>query len=146
MPFYILGLALGVVLADQITKAWALQALSELPTRPIVPGIFHLTLIQNPGVAFGLFSGQPLPVALGTTGILFWLIWSSLKNRHTEGASSALPLGLILGGAMGNLMDRIRLGGVVDFLDFRIWPVFNVADSCITIGAALMALSLIRKK
>ncbi len=147
MPIAILGLAFAVILIDQATKAWALQALSEVVSRPVIPGVFHLSLIQNPGVAFGLFSRQPLPVALVTTGILLALIWSTLKKHHTEGLNlAALSLGLIVGGAMGNLIDRIRHGGVIDFLDFRIWPVFNVADSCITIGALLMAWDLLKKK
>lgn len=136
-----------VFVADQATKAWALAALAGVPTLPVLPGLFHLTLVRNPGVAFGLFKDHSLPVSLGTVGILLGLLWSTFR-RAQAGPSSfwMISLGLILGGAFGNLLDRVRVGGVVDFLDFRVWPVFNVADSCITIGAALMIWDLLRKR
>jgi len=106
-----------------------------------------LTLIRNRGVAFGLLKGHGLLVALGTAGIILMLIGSVLREKSSkESLKMRVSLGLILGGAIGNLIDRLRLGGVVDFLDFRIWPVFNVADSCITIGAALMAWNLLRRR
>lgn len=116
---------------------------------PLVPGIFHLTLVENTGVAFGLFRGQGLAVTLATLAVLGGLGWSALRSprqRERPGRWTVLGLGLILGGALGNLIDRARLGAVVDFLDFRVWPVFNVADSCITVGAALVALQLLRKR
>ena len=94
-------------------------------------------------MAFGFFQGHGLWITLGTLGILAALFRTIL--RPDRGKWVPLCLGLILGGAAGNLIDRIRFGGVVDFLDFRIWPVFNVADSCITIGAALLAFSFWRK-
>ena len=132
---------------DQIAKALALKFLSSVPTVPILPGIFHLTFLVNPGVAFGLLRGQPLTVAVGTGLIILALVWSATHPGAQEKQTrwTALSLGLILGGAAGNLIDRLRFGGVIDFLDFRIWPVFNVADSCLTIGAALLAISFWRK-
>ncbi len=145
MMIRVLLLSFGVVLLDQATKAFMVRSLAGVPTFPVLPGLFHLTLIRNPGVAFGLFSGYSLPVALVTTTIVVMLLWSTLKEKSPDRWLTT-GLGLILGGAVGNLIDRARIGGVIDFLDFRIWPVFNVADSCITIGAVLIAWSLLRKK
>ncbi|MBI3333806.1 MAG: signal peptidase II [Candidatus Omnitrophica bacterium] len=157
-------MSLIVFVADQATKAWALAALAGVPTLPVLPGLFHLTLVRNPGVAFGLFRDHSLPVSIGTVGILLGLLWSTFRRAQAglpprftplsrdvppqAGPSSfwMISLGLILGGAFGNLLDRVRVGGVVDFLDFRVWPVFNVADSCITIGAVLMVWDLLRKR
>lgn len=129
--------------ADQATKWLALEFLSHVPTVPIIPGIFHLTLVQNSGVAFGLFQGRGLWITLGTLLVLAGLFRTTL--RTDRGRWAPLCLALILGGAVGNLIDRMRFGGVIDFLDFRIWPVFNLADSCITVGAALLAVNFWRK-
>jgi signal peptidase II len=138
--------ALFVFLIDQVSKALALRFLSSVPTVPVVPGIFHLTLVENTGVAFGLFRGQGLPVTLATLAVLGGLGWSILRSHKPPGRWTVLGMGLILGGAVGNLLDRVRLGAVVDFFDFRVWPVFNVADSCITVGAFLVALQLLKKR
>ncbi len=121
------------------------QSLSGRPSVPILPGIFHLTFLRNPGVAFGLFRGYSLPIALVTTAVVIGLLVSA-ACREKKVLSVNVALGLIFGGAIGNLIDRVRFGGVIDFLDFRIWPVFNVADSCITIGAVLMAWNLLRRR
>lgn len=112
----------------------------------MVPGIFHLTLVENTGVAFGLFRGQGLAVTLATLAVLGGLGWSALRSQRPPARWTVLGMGLILGGAAGNLLDRVRLGAVVDFFDFRVWPVFNVADSCITVGAVLVALQLLKKR
>ena len=135
-----------VVLVDQATKAFFIRFLSETPTLPVIPGIFHLTLLRNPGVAFGLLRGYSLPVSLATVVILLSLLWIIFQRFQSQQPSLMVSLGLILGGAVGNLIDRIRFGGVTDFLDFRMWPVFNVADSCITIGAVLMAWELLQPR
>ena len=100
-------------------------------------------MVRNSGVAFGLFQGYGLLVTLATLVLLVVLMRTTL--RSSQGRLVPLCMGLILGGAVGNLIDRVRFGGVVDFLDFRVWPVFNLADSCITIGAVLMALSLLKR-
>ena len=115
-----------------------MRFLSSRPTVPILPGIFHLTLVRNSGVAFGLFQGYGLLVTLATLILLVGLIRTTLRSG--QGRLIPICMGMILGGAVGNLIDRVRFGGVVDFLDFRVWPVFNVADSCITVGATLLAL------
>ncbi len=140
----VLTLSIVVLLLDQATKALALTFLSESQSVQIIPGIFHLTLLHNPGVAFGLLRGQSLLILLGTAGILLLLLWTVFRQGHGARWASRISLGLILGGAGGNLIDRIRFGGVVDFLDFRIWPIFNGADSCITVGAIWMAWTIMR--
>ncbi len=133
-----------VVLAlDQVSKAWILTQLTLGESQPILSGIFHLTLVCNPGVAFGLLKNFGWLVVIlswvAVIGLVGWLLRTSKTAPHNR--SLTWGAGLILGGALGNLIDRLRFGGVVDFLDFRIWPVFNVADSCITIGVVLIFLS-----
>ena len=149
-PFQrILRVALLVLLADQVTKGFALAHLAARPTYPVLPGLFHLTLLTNSGVAFGLFRGRGLWVTLVTLAVLAGLFGSILRRgagKQKAGWRLTLPLGLILGGAAGNLVDRVRFGGVVDFLDFRVWPVFNLADSCITVGTIFVAWQLIRRR
>ncbi len=121
-----------------------MKFLLNVPTYPIYPGIFHLTLVKNTGVAFGLFKGYSIPVTLATLAMIVALFWSLIRRSEARGFLFCMSLGFILGGAAGNLIDRFRFGGVVDFLDFRIWPVFNAADSCITIGAVLLAWQIVR--
>lgn len=134
-----------VFAADRLTKALALRTLDSVSTVPVVPGIFHLTLVRNTGVAFGLLQGWGLWVALATVAVLAGLTASARRQGHLKQRLFPLGLGLVLGGAAGNLVDRLQAGAVIDFLDFRIWPVFNVADSCITSGAILMGWALWRK-
>lgn len=145
------ALALGVVLADQITKLWILYSF-DLPSRGSVEvfGPFSLTMVWNQGVSFGLLraesdwmrwllSGFSLIVA----GIL--AVWARQVNRNLLGWA----IGLIMGGAIGNLIDRVRYGAVADFLDFKAlhfpW-VFNIADSAITIGVILLLADTVREE
>ena len=132
----------GLIL-DQFTKFLALRNLAQNQSIALIKNIFHLTLIFNRGAAFGVFKNYTiLFIAASFLAILF-IILSLRKNRKI--GLSNISLGLILSGAAGNLIDRIRLGCVVDFLDFRIWPVFNIADSMITVGAVLLAFSILRR-
>src|SRR3989338_9176368 len=121
-----------VLLLDQLTKFFALVYLSS-GSIPIVPHVFHLSLVENTGVAFGFFRGHPeLLTGIITVSVLCLLACSKffwVKPRYHRAA-----YGLILGGAVGNWIDRLRFEHVIDFLDFRVWPVFNIADACITIG------------
>lgn len=141
-PFLI---GLGVLGLDQLTKALAMRYLRDTATVAVVPGVFHLTLIYNTGVAFGMLKGYALPVLVATPLILAGLFWMSMDKRRSPDRRAGVCLGLILGGALGNGLDRVRWGAVIDFLDFRVWPVFNLADSCITLGALLMAWNLLRR-
>ncbi len=128
-----------VVLADQLTKVWAVASLSDQPIY-LVDGFFRLALIRNPGAAFGLLEGAGSILALlaiAAAAIILMVI------RKVERPVDGLALGLVLGGAVGNLIDRIVRdnglldGRVVDFLDFSFFPAFNLADTAITLGAAL---------
>jgi signal peptidase II len=137
-----------VLLLDQATKSWMVGRLSGVETVPLVSGLLHLTLVHNRGGAFGLLPGASgLFVLVGAAAALVILI----IGRRVPGLSwaGALALGLILGGALGNLLDRVLLGTVTDFVDVRlhgqnVWPVFNLADSCITVGGVLAALQMLR--
>jgi signal peptidase II len=139
------ALSAAVVLADQITK-WAVLANFAYGERLQMTGFLNLVLVYNKGAAFSMFadaSGWQTPLlivfALVAAGIVGYLI---VKNPHKR--LLCLGLALILAGAVGNLIDRLRYGHVVDFLDFHAmgwhWPAFNVADSAITIGAVLLIL------
>ena len=125
----------------------SLRFLSDVATVPVFPGVFHLTLTLNTGVAFGLFRGYGFGLTVLTLAFLSVLVVSSVRRGTAERPEvTRWSLALIVAGAVGNLIDRVRFGGVVDFLDFRVWPIFNLADSCITIGAGLMAWTLLRRR
>lgn len=140
-----LGLAGGVLVLDQGTKWLVLGALLDPPRIIEVTGFFNLVLVFNTGISFGLLRGEEAwaPWVLGAlalavvAGLLVWL-------RRQPEPPFALAVGLIAGGALGNVVDRVRFGAVVDFLDFHLgawhWPAFNVADSAITVGVALLVL------
>ncbi|HXE90604.1 MAG TPA: signal peptidase II [Terriglobales bacterium] len=146
MRRYLLLAALGVFLLDQATKWLILRNIPLHESVPVIPGLFQLTHVQNRGAAFGLFSDSPSQWATSTL-ILFSLIalavvWRLLwKNSHALTATG-IALALVLGGALGNLWDRLVDGHVVDYLDVYVgtyhWPAFNVADSAIVIGAVIL--------
>ena len=133
-----------MVLADQLTKVLAQTFLTPGVSLPVIGQLFHLTLVQNQGIAFGLFQGAEkvlLVIITLSIGVLVFFGFRSHRERWmTQGG-----IGLILGGALGNWIDRIRVGAVIDFLDFRIWPVFNLADTAITVGVGLFLLELLKK-
>ncbi len=137
-PFLI---AIFVVILDQITKAIVITCLKYGKSYLIINKIFYLTLVKNTGAAFGTFKNQAaFFILVSIIAIIFIVVFLSKKKVNLY-----LPLALILGGAIGNLIDRLRFGYVVDFLDFKVWPVFNVADSCISIGAFLLFLLIIKR-
>ena len=142
-----------MVLTDQISKTVVRNTMSLYESIPVIPEFFHLTYVTNDGMAFGInfpfgiyvFSA----ISIIFTGFLFWYLWSIKDDEIVVRTGVAL----ILAGAIGNLIDRIFLGEVVDFLDFMIgdfhWYVFNVADSCVTVGLGFVlydSLILNRKK
>jgi signal peptidase II len=142
----IAGLAAVVLGLDQATKWWMLQRLALGESVPLLPGVFHLTLVRNPGIAFGLFARHG-GLVLGLALLLLAVLVVTVKSKPSAWpAPVPWAMGLILGGALGNLVDRVRFGAVVDFLDFRVWPVFNLADSCITVGAVLIAWAWWRQR
>jgi len=140
-PWLISGLTLA---ADQLTKALLVASFARGESLPLLPPILHLTYVQNTGAAFGLFKGQqPLFVILSclVIGVIIW----ELRTKRAHDAATLWGCGLALGGAVGNLIDRLRLGYVIDFIDLRVWPVFNLGDSAITIGVALLIWQSLRR-
>jgi signal peptidase II len=143
--------AVVILVLDQVTKLVALQRLSPGAPVSVIDGFFSLTLVMNPGLAFGLLSSTPAAwrwvVALLSMGALAVLGGVGMRMLPAGGWAARLAFGLIFGGAIGNLIDRGRFGAVVDFLDFYWrgyhWPAFNVADSAISVGVALLALRLL---
>lgn len=141
----------GILLLDQWTKA-AVQAQFPLyRSVPVIQGFFNFTHVRNRGGAFGVFGGERgefgtflfVGVSVVAVGVLLYLF---LKSNKKDGLLR-LSLSLILGGALGNLADRLRFGEVIDFLDFYVgtyhWPAFNIADSAISVGVALMAFEML---
>jgi signal peptidase II len=143
--------ALAVLVLDVVAKHLALERLAPGRPVPVIDGFFSLTLVMNPGLAFGMLAGTPAGwrwlVALLSIGALAVLAVVGLRMLPTGGRLTPLALGLIVGGAVGNLIDRGRFGAVVDFLDFYWrgyhWPAFNVADASISVGVALLALRML---
>lgn len=139
------GFALVVVILDQLTKAYILDGLSlrEVGQVPLIPPILNFSYVENTGVSFGLFGGGGARWALSVFSIVVAgaLAWWALKAERRMLVSA---IGLVIGGAIGNAIDRVRFGYVVDFIDFSgtgVFPwVFNVADSAITVGVALLIL------
>ena len=147
----VLVIAGTVVVLDQITKAVALAHMAPGAPITLVDGFLALTLVMNTGLAFGLLSGLPATwrwvVALLSIAALIVLARVAVRVLADGGWPARLSVALIFGGAVGNLIDRARLGAVVDFVDVHYrgyhWPAFNVADSAITIGVIFLALRLL---
>lgn len=136
---YTIGAVAFVFLLDRFTKLAALFWLQDSPIE-VFP-FFHLRYVENTGAAFGIMQNGNLSLIFIMIGIVVYLL-KSWKELCSYGKIVEWGCIFILAGALGNLYDRITLGFVVDFLDFRVWPVFNVADSFITIGACLFVISL----
>ena len=146
-----LPLASGVVLLDQASKSAVSAALKMHEIRPLIHGLLNLTLVHNTGAAFGLLAGQTsilrtiffLGVSLVAMGVILWMVFRLPQDQKVE----LLALSLIFGGALGNVIDRARLGEVIDFIDVYYhnyhWPAFNLADSAITIGVILLLFRLV---
>lgn len=138
-------IAIAVFLFDQLAKKYISKSLSLGRSIPVIKNVFHLTLVHNSGVAFGLFKNRQAFFIIVTSIVILCIALALFLNRKQNSLSRRIAFGLILGGACGNLLDRLRLGFIVDFFDFRIWPVFNIADSAITIGICLLAVDLIMR-
>ena len=143
----------GVVVIDRITKLIVSQQLPNGQAHTVIPGIFRITDVHNTGAAFSMFAESTSPLTIRNVLIAFsvaavLLIFTMLWRVGRVITVSSVALALILGGAFGNLYDRVRYHYVVDFLEVRIyhyhWPDFNVADSCIVIGACLLLLEIFR--
>ena len=138
----LLLIAAFVVAVDQFTKYLVTSNMSEGMGIPIIDGIFHLTFILNPGAAFGILENNRWFFVVTALSVLIFLFY---YRRAIMAESKLVQMGIALfaGGALGNLIDRIRTGLVIDFFDFRIWPIFNVADIAICLGVGLILWSTI---
>ena len=149
----LLLLSAAVVVLDRITKLIVSQQLPNGQAQTVIPGIFRITDVHNTGAAFSMFAESASPVMIRNVLIAFsvcavLLVFRMLWRVGRVMSLSSVALALILGGAFGNLYDRVRYHYVVDFLEVRIyhyhWPDFNVADSCIVIGACLLLIEIFR--
>lgn len=152
MSFYVIAFTISVL--DQISKFYVQQTLHLGQIIPVIPSFFNLTYVLNPGAAFGFLARAPASIrtpfftAISILAVLFILYY---RSRHRQmHLLPSVSLACILGGALGNLIDRLRLGMVVDFLDVYYgayhWPAFNLADSAITVGVALMVLEMFTER
>jgi signal peptidase II len=150
--FVYYGIAATVFALDRLTKQIIEAHISAFDIHPVIPGFFDIIHARNRGAAFSLFADSTSawrPVFLiGLSLVALVLVAGILRNASRLDKATAIGLSLILGGAMGNVFDRIVSGAVTDFLDFYIgdlhWPAFNLADSAIVIGSGLLLLSLLR--
>lgn len=138
----------AVLLIDQVSKCLILARFQPGESLPIIKNVFHLSLIFNKGFAFGLLSRQSTYLVWTVYIIVLSIVFISVLYRNVllRQKSTRFFLSLVLAGAIGNLIDRIRFGAVVDFLDLRIWPVFNVADAAITIGVTLFLIQVLKTR
>ncbi len=143
--------ALLTVLIDQASKWWAISFLAGPPRTEIevVPGFLRLAYTTNPGAAWGLFAEHTFWLAIVSLVVVAILLWRF--PAMTDGwPERGLGLGLLIGGVVGNLVDRIKLGAVVDFIDVNLhfydWPIFNVADSAISVGIVIYLISVVLRK
>ena len=140
-----LGIGILVFVIDQLVKHLVVSTMHLGQSFPVIKGIFHITYVLNPGAAFGMLEHQRwffIVVALAAVllGVFFY------RKLQQESILMRSGAGLLLGGAVGNLADRIQSGLVVDFLDFRIWPVFNIADIAICAGAGILIFDIWQRR
>jgi signal peptidase II len=139
---------LAVVAIDQATKVWIMRHFALYESKVVIADLFNLTYLTNNGAAFSILAGQPAVwrqlFFIGAAGAALVFIWIAQRSFGRNSIVYNLSLALIAGGAIGNLIDRIRYGFVVDFLDVYVgahhWPAFNIADSAITIGVILFII------
>jgi len=152
---WLFALVAGIVVLDRVTKLWIQASVSLHEVHTVIPGFFDIVHAENRGMAFGLFNdGESslrrlllVAVALVVLVVVARILWRMPADDAAGHRFTGLSLALLLGGAVGNFYDRLFHGSVTDFLDFYVggyhWPSFNVADSAITVGAVLLALSLL---
>jgi len=132
-----------VIIFDQVIKAIIRSTMLVGDSIPLISGVIHLTHVKNPGAAFGILPNHRVIffiVSIAVVASLF-IYYRRLKEADTL---TTLSVGLVMGGAVGNLIDRLSAGVVTDFIDFRFWPVFNIADSAIVVGVVLLGIILLR--
>ncbi len=153
--YFLLGfLSLAIVVLDQVTKVYVMETMRLHESIPVVANFFSITYIRNPGAAFGFLSSSSSSfrfVFFGLTSVFaVGLLGTILVRMPKDDWMGRLSVAAILGGAIGNLLDRVRYGEVIDFLDFYIngyhWPAFNIADSAITVGVVFLILHFALEK
>lgn len=131
-----------IVLVDQLSKFYIQETMTPGMSLPVVADLFHITYILNPGAAFGILENQRTLFILIAALLLISFVYYYPKLR-SDRLSLKIGATLLVGGAAGNLIDRIQTGYVVDFIDFRIWPIFNVADMAIVGGVGVMICAML---
>jgi signal peptidase II len=143
IPFFII--AVLVLVADQLTKRWVVTSLSFDTSRQLVAGVLYFTRTTNTGAAFGVLPHATIVLAATALAAVVGIIYYAIRSGFPLPIGKGIALALPLGGALGNFLDRARLGYVVDFIEVRLgtytWPIFNVADSAICIGVALLVIA-----
>ncbi len=137
-------LVLFIILLDQLIKYFVSTNMFLGQSIPVLPQIFHLTYIQNPGAAFGILENQRYLFILIAAVLIVAVIYFYKKIIQLSKLFQ-VGIALLFGGAIGNMIDRIFIGRVIDYMDFRIWPVFNLADIAIVSGCAIIAFNLLFK-
>ena len=144
--FFSLFTVFFIVFLDRITKIFFSNILAEGESLPVIRNVLHMTLVHNTGIAFGLFKNHGIVfiiVPMIAIVLLIYNIYYYKSNNEKLSRLYIIAFSMILAGAIGNLIDRIYYGYVIDFVDLQVWPVFNVADSAITLGAVIIALKCI---
>ena len=143
MLFYLT--ALIIIFLDQLSKSFIRRSLQLNQSVPVIQNVLHLTYLTNTGSAFGLFKGLNLAFILISIAVIIFILhyFKKIKNYETLWIFS---LGFLMGGTIGNIIDRLIYSAVTDFIDFRIWPVFNVADSAISVSIVIMIIMTLIKK
>ena len=138
-------MGLGIVAADQLSKLWILGNIPLYEQIPVIPGLFHLTYVQNTGAAFSSFQGQQWLFVLVFAVLTVAVIWEFKTKKMGFSTFERWCIAAIYAGGLGNMIDRVRMGFVVDMIEveFMTFPVFNVADCFITCGCIAMLVSLI---
>ena len=139
---FALALALTVFVADQTIKSMVEGSMRVGESITLVPGLLSLTYIKNDGGAFGILGGSQMILLVGSTVAVVVVLWMLLSGRPSK--LTMLGCGLILGGAAGNLLDRLSSGEVTDYIHFSFWYIFNAADAAIVVGVGLLLLSALR--
>jgi signal peptidase II len=147
-------LALIVFVLDQATKVWVQSTIELWSGYQVIPGFFNMVHVLNKGAAFGFLNRADMHwqtyFFIAVSALAIVLIWHLVRTVHRKDPVLFTGLGLILGGAVGNMIDRIRIGQVIDFIDFHVaghhWPAFNVADIAITVGAFCLLVSFYQRK
>jgi signal peptidase II len=131
-----------VLITDQLSKLWIVHSFDPGESRVVWDDLLYLTYVQNQGAAFGILQGKSWIFLVGALLVIIVLV--VINSRQRQPKSVQLVTGIIVGGALGNLLDRVRLNYVVDFFDLGWWPVFNIADMAIVVGAILLVIMLFR--